>query len=86
MAEILTLIQTGKSRRIPIILVESNFWSGLLDWFKQSLVAEGTISESDLDLIQVIDQPKAVVDAIFDYYRSRTFEPSAEEKERMLTL
>lgn len=86
MAEILTLIQTGKSRRIPIILVESEFWSGLINWFKQTLVREGTIDESDLDLIQVIDDPQAVVNSIFDYYRSRTFEPSAEEKERMLSL
>lgn len=86
MAEILTLIQTGKSRKIPIILVESEFWTGLLEWFKTSLVANGTIDESDLELIQVIDEPQQVVDAIFEYYRSRTFEPSAEEKERMLRL
>ena len=85
-AEILTLIQTGKSRRIPIVLVESEFWSGLLAWFKQTLVTEGTISAEDLDLIQVIDEPPLVVDAIFNYYRSRTFEPSAEEMERMLHL
>ena len=86
MAEILTLIQTGKSRRIPIILVESSFWQGLLDWFKNTLVQEKTISADDLELIQVIDDPQQVVNAIFDYYRSRTFEPSAEEKERMLHL
>ena len=86
MAEILTLIQTGKSRKIPIVLVESKFWSGLLDWFKQTLVSEGTIDAEDLNLIQVIDDPQQVVNAIFEYYRSRTFEPSAEEKERMLHL
>lgn len=86
LAEILTLIQTGKSRRIPIILVESAFWDGLLDWFRKSLEAEGTISPGDLDLMQVIDEPKQVVDAIFEFYRSRSFEPSEEEKERMLRL
>jgi len=86
MAEILTLIQTGKSRKIPIILVESDFWSGLIDWFKNTLVKEGTINLEDLDLIQIIDDPQQVVDAIFNYYESRTFEPSAEEKERMLQL
>ncbi len=86
MAEILTLIQTGKTRKIPIILVESEFWSGLINWFKNTLVKEGTINESDLDLIKIIDEPQAVVNEIFDYYRSRTFEPSAEEKERMLRL
>ncbi len=86
MAEIMTLIQTGKSRRIPIILVESKFWSGLIDWFKNTLVEEGTISESDLELVSIIDEPQQVVNAIFDHYRSRTFQPSAEEKERMLRL
>jgi uncharacterized protein (TIGR00730 family) len=86
MAEILTLIQTGKSRKIPIVLVESKFWNGLLDWFRNTLVQEGTISEEDLELVQVIDEPQQVVNAIFEYYRSRTFEPSAEEKERMLHL
>lgn len=86
LAEIMTLIQTGKSRKIPIILVESSFWSGLMEWFKGSMIKQGTISQSDLELIQIIDQPQQVVDAIFDYYRSRTFEPSAEEKERMLHL
>ena len=82
----MTLIQTGKSRRIPIILVESKFWSGLIDWFKNTLVEEGTISESDLELVSIIDEPQLVVNAIFDHYRSRTFQPSAEEKERMLRL
>lgn len=86
MAEILTLVQTGKTRKIPIILVESDFWSGLIQWFKNTLVKEGTISESDLDLIRIIDEPQQVVNEIFDYYRSRTFEPSTEEKERMLRL
>jgi uncharacterized protein (TIGR00730 family) len=86
MAEILTLIQTGKSRRIPIILVEKSFWQGLIDWFSNTMVKHGTIDEKNLELLQIIDEPSDVVKAIFDYYRSRTFEPSAEEKERMLHL
>jgi len=86
MAEIITLVQTGKSRKIPIILVESEFWSGLIDWFNNTLVKAGTINEEDLELIRIIDDPQQVVNAIFEYYRSRTFEPSAEEKERMLRL
>ena len=86
LAEILTLVQTGKSRKIPIILVQSDFWQGLLDWFKQSLLANNTISASDLDLIQVIDDPSQVVTAIFDYYEGRNFEPSTEEQEKLLDL
>lgn len=85
-AEILTLVQTGKTRKIPIILVGSDFWSGLLDWFKNSLVSAGTINKKDLELIKVIDEPQAIVDAIFDHYEHRCFEPSAEEHEKMLDL
>lgn len=86
LAEILTLVQTGKSRKIPIILVQSDFWEGLLEWFKQSLLKNDTISKSDLDLMQVIDDPSEVVTAIFDYYEGRTFEPSTEEQEKLLEL
>jgi len=86
LAEILTLVQTGKTRRIPIILVHKPFWDGLVDWFKEALVAEGTINESDLDLFKVLDQPEEVVNAIFDHYESRGFEPSHEEKEILLDL
>lgn len=86
LAEILTLVQTGKSRRIPIILVGTKFWHGLIDWFKDTLVAEGTISPDDLELFQLIDDPKAVVDAIFKHYEHRGFEPTASEAEKMSHL
>ena len=86
LAEILTLVQTGKSRKIPIILVQSEFWQGLLSWIKDSMLKDNTISPEDLDLIQVIDDPKQVVSAIFDYYEGRTFEPSTEEQEKLLEL
>ncbi len=86
LAEILTLVQTGKTRRIPIILVGTRFWSGLIDWFRDTLVPEGTISEADLELFQVIDQPQEVVDAIFDYYEHKSFEPSEQEQEKLLEL
>ncbi len=86
LAEILTLVQTNKTRRIPIILVHRPFWEGLLSWFKETLVAEGTIDPEDLNLIQVLDNPKDVVDAIFNHYEERGFEPSAEEQEVLLDL
>lgn len=85
-AEILTLIQTRKTRRIPIILVDSDFWTGLLGWFRNVLVKHGTISESDLDLIQIIDDADEVVEAIFNYYENRRFEPTEEEAELQLNL
>jgi uncharacterized protein (TIGR00730 family) len=84
--EALTLVQTGKTRRIPIILVQSSFWGGLVDWFRQHLVGEGMISPQDMDLIQVIDEPDQVVAAIFQHYETRGFEPSAREREILLNL
>ena len=86
LAEILTLVQTGKTRRIPIILVGSDFWQGLIDWFRDRLVTAGTISAEDLDLFQVKNEPREVVDAIFDYYEHKGFEPSAQEQEKLLEL
>ncbi|MDR9436767.1 MAG: TIGR00730 family Rossman fold protein [Thiohalophilus sp.] len=86
LAEILTLVQTKKSRRIPIILVHEPFWTGLLDWFRTTLVDEGTINAEDLDLIQILDEPEAILDAIFKHYEYSGFEPSAEEAEIMLDL
>ena len=58
----------------------------LLDWFRQTLVAEGMIDKADLDLIKIIDEPAAVVEAIFDYYGTRGFAPSAAEDEVLLNL
>ncbi|PLX62786.1 TIGR00730 family Rossman fold protein [Sedimenticola selenatireducens] len=85
-AEILTLIQTGKTRRIPIILVNAGFWSGLLDWMRNTMCATGTISASDLELVQLCEEPQEVVDAIFAHYESRGFEPSFSEQEILLEL
>jgi uncharacterized protein (TIGR00730 family) len=84
--EALTLIQTGKTPRIPLILVGSEFWAGMLDWFRDRLVAEGMINPEDMDLLQVIDDPEAVVAAIFDHYESRGFGPLPEEHELLLNL
>jgi len=84
--EALTLIQTNKSPRIPLILVGSDFWRGMLDWFRDRLVAEGMIDREDLGLIQLIDEPQAVVEAIFMHYEKRGFEHRPEEHELLLNL
>ena len=68
MAEILTLIQTGKSRKIPVVLVGHEFWDGFVDWLRESMLTMGTISESDLDLFTVEDDPDKVIETIFDFY------------------
>ena len=84
--EALTLVQTGKTRRMPIILVHEPYWHGLIEWFRNTLVAEGMIDSDDMDLVKVVDDPAAVVDAIFDYYQARGFEPSESEREILLNL
>ena len=84
--EVLTLVQTGKIRRLPIILVNSAFWGGLLDWINGQLVADKMIGVDDPKLLRVIDDPQAVVDAIFDHYQARGFEPSPAEREAELAL
>jgi len=84
--EALTLVQTGKTRKMPIILMHEPFWRGLIAWFRERLVAEGMIDAHDVDLVQLIDAPQAVADAIFAYYEKRGFEPSPAEREILLNL
>jgi uncharacterized protein (TIGR00730 family) len=84
--EALTLIQTGKSVRMPIILVHGPFWKGMVDWFKSTLVDEGTISEDDLELFSIADNADDVVDAIFKFYEESGFEQTEEEEEIKLSL
>src|SRR5882672_10267647 len=84
--EALTLVQTGKTRQMPIILVHEPFWRGLLVWVRERLAAEGMIDASDMNLVQVCDAPRQVVDAIFAFYEKRGFEPSPAEREVMLNL
>lgn len=83
LAEILTLVQTRKSRRIPIILVGRTFWGGLVDWFKNHLVTEGMIHPDDLDLFTVVDDADAVVSAIENFYQGRSYSPTEEELEKL---
>ena len=84
--EALTLIQTGRSPRMPIILVGDGFWNGLVDWFRDRLVTEGMINPEDMDLIQVIEAPEAIVAAIFKHYETRGFERIPAEHDLLLNL
>jgi uncharacterized protein (TIGR00730 family) len=84
--EILTLIQTGKTRRIPVLLVHEPFWAGLLDWLRSTVVARGAVSQEDLDLVRVVDTADEVLDALFSHYEERGFEPSPEEVRVMRNL
>lgn len=86
LCEILALIQTQKTRRIPVVLVNSQFWAGLVDWFKAQLVTDGMIGEEDMNLFSMADTPEEVVQALQDFYKDRSFEPSPRERELMSDL
>jgi uncharacterized protein (TIGR00730 family) len=59
--EALTLVQTGKVTRFPIVLVDSGYWSGLLSWLREAVVGQGKIAPADLDLLSIADEPEEVV-------------------------
>ncbi len=65
--EALTLIQTNRIRRFPVVLIGREFWGGLVDWLKKILLAERKISDDDLDIFQVIDDPEEAVKYIMKH-------------------
>jgi uncharacterized protein (TIGR00730 family) len=65
--EALTLIQTKRIKSFPLILMGRDYWQGLLDWLKKTMLAEGKIQPADLELIQIIDDPEEVVKHIKKY-------------------
>jgi uncharacterized protein (TIGR00730 family) len=84
--EALTLVQTNKTPKMPIILVGAAFWGGLVDWFRERLVADKLISPEDMDLMQVIDDPDEIVAAIFRHYENSGFSTLLPEHELLLNL
>lgn len=75
--ESLTLVQTHKVTEFPIVLVGSSYWQGLLDWLRGPVVAQGTISEKDLDLVQLVDDPGEAVQIVRDRDAQRRAEEQA---------
>ncbi len=75
--ETITLVQTQKVARIPLVLVGSAFWSGLIDWVKIVMMEkESNIRQEDLDLFVILDKPDEVVSYILDFYTRHTLEPN----------
>ena len=66
--EVITLIQTLKISPVPIVLMGSEFWGGLNDWIKNTLLAAGNISAKDLNLFHIVDEPVEAVKIITDFY------------------
>jgi hypothetical protein len=75
--EAITLIQTGKIDKFPIILVGKDYWSGLMDWIKSTLVEKfKTVSAEDLDLINLVDTEDEVVDILDKFYNEYDLSPN----------
>lgn len=72
LSEALTLIQTGKKEAVPIILVDSGFWDPMVDWFREALLKEGTISPEDMDLFHVTDTVDETVNLFLDLCINKT--------------
>ena len=68
-SEVLTMVQTGKINMIPIIFVDKDFWGGVVNWFKDSLVSKGMISPEDTELFQLVDTAEEAVDYLRDCHR-----------------
>jgi uncharacterized protein (TIGR00730 family) len=68
LTEVLTLIQTLKIKPFPVIIFNSQYWKGFLDWLEDSVLGKGCISEKDLDLLIVCDKPEEVVEAVQSWY------------------
>ncbi|MEM9917638.1 MAG: TIGR00730 family Rossman fold protein [Bacteroidota bacterium] len=66
--EVLTLIQTKKITRVPVILMGKDFWGGLKDWVKDTMLGHGNINAEDLDLMPITDDPKEVIRIINEFY------------------
>jgi uncharacterized protein (TIGR00730 family) len=77
--ESLTLVQTGKIDHFPIILFDSTYWAGLLDWIRAQVVERENVFEADLDLLRVCDDIDEVVGIIVDSYRTRDDDGSDAE-------
>jgi len=75
--EAVTLVQTGKVGAFPIILVSSDFWGGLFEWIKNTLLEKyGNISAKDLDLIHIVDTPDEVIDILDNFYEKNNLSPN----------
>jgi uncharacterized protein (TIGR00730 family) len=68
LTEVLTLIQTHKIKPFPVILFDSQFWKGFLDWLRSPVLANGYVSEEDFNLLRVCDTPDAVIEAVQQWY------------------
>ena len=68
LTEVLTLMQTHKIKPFPVVLFDSKYWKGFLDWLRSHTLARGFVSEDDFDLLRVCDSPDEVVETVQQWY------------------
>jgi uncharacterized protein (TIGR00730 family) len=74
--EAITLIQTKKVAKYPIVLVGKSYWGGLIEWIKNAVLLEGNISATDMDLIKLVDSADEAVQFIADFYTNNSVKPN----------
>lgn len=74
--EAITLIQTGKIARFPIVLVGTEYWGGLMEWVKATMLAAGNISPEDLNLYRMVDTAEEAAEHIFRFYNKYVLKPN----------
>jgi hypothetical protein len=70
-SEAINLIQTERIDKFPVVLFGREYWKGMLDWLKEKVLADGNISQKDLDIFTIVDKPKDVVSAIKKFYQRK---------------
>ena len=76
LSEAITLIQTNKMVEFPVVLVGKDYWEGLIDWFKNTLLTNSMIKEEDFEIFQVVDNADDAVKIIKDFYKKYAIKPN----------
>jgi uncharacterized protein (TIGR00730 family) len=74
--EAITLVQTRKVTKFPIILMGQSYWQGLIDWIKKDMIGAGNVSIGDLDLVTITDDPKVAAKSVVDFYTTLQHAPN----------
>lgn len=74
--EVLTLIQTGKTPKMPVVLIGTEYWSPLVKWIKDVMLKNKNINKEDLDLFSITDDPREAAQIVHDFYIGKTLKPN----------
>lgn len=74
--EVLTLIQTGKTQKVPVVLMGKEFWGSLIEWIKETVLCKKFITEKDLNLFHLTDEPEEAAQIFADFHKGRNFTPN----------